>query len=131
MNFGKLTPFTCPECHGVLTELKDGQRPRYRCHTGHAFSSDGLLTTVTENIEDSMWNTIRGIEESIMLLDHMGQHFSETGQTDLAMLYFQKSREAKERAHMLRTALIQHEQLSGDQLRDLADGDAKSRIANG
>ena len=24
MTYGKLSPFTCPECHGVMNELKDG-----------------------------------------------------------------------------------------------------------
>jgi len=120
MNLGSLTPFTCPECHGVLTELTEGTRQRYRCHTGHAFSADSLLATVTENIEDSMWNTIRGIEESIMLLDQMGQHLSEERRTDLALLYFRKAREAQERADIIRQSLMKHEELSVEQLRDEA-----------
>jgi two-component system, chemotaxis family, protein-glutamate methylesterase/glutaminase len=127
MSFGRLTPFTCPECHGVLTELRDNDRPRYRCHTGHAFTSDTLLATVTENIEDSMWNTIRGIEESIMLLDHMGQHFSETNNTEMAMLYIEKAREARERVDTIRQAVMTHENLSSDRLRDLAAGDGEKR----
>ena len=127
MGLGKLSPFTCPECHGVLTELKDGKRPRYRCHTGHAFSADSLLANVTENIEDSMWSTIRGIEESIMLLDHMGRHFAEEKQTELASLYFEKSGEAKQRVDIIREAVLRHEHLSTDRLRDLAGdgGDQK------
>ena len=120
MRFGELTPFTCPDCHGVLFKLKDGTRPRFRCHTGHAFSSDALLTTVTESIEDSLWNAVRGIEESIMLLNHMGEHFSESKQTRLAVLYFQKAREAQQRAQVVRKAIFDHERLSEDKLRDIA-----------
>jgi len=123
---GKLTPFTCPECHGVLSEIKDGNRPRYRCHTGHAFSADSLLTSVTENIEATMWGSIRGIDESVMLLDHMGRHLSDTGQTELSKLYFQKAREAESRSDIIRRAVNQHEQLSIDRLRDIA-GDGKGR----
>ncbi len=47
MKLGELTPYTCPDCHGVLSSLKDGKRVRFRCHTGHAFSADALLATVT------------------------------------------------------------------------------------
>ena len=54
VKYGELTPYTCPECHGVLFQLKDGVRPRFRCHTGHAFSSDSLLANVTESIEASL-----------------------------------------------------------------------------
>jgi two-component system, chemotaxis family, protein-glutamate methylesterase/glutaminase len=33
---GKLSEFSCPECHGTLTEIVNGKLQRYRCHTGHA-----------------------------------------------------------------------------------------------
>ena len=116
MKLGKLTPFTCPDCHGVLLSLKDGTRRRFRCHTGHAFSADALLSAVTENIEDSLWNAIRGVEESVMLLNHLGDHFAELNQTKIAALYFQKAREAEARTHLVREAVIRHEQLSKDSL---------------
>jgi two-component system chemotaxis response regulator CheB len=96
--------------------LKDGTRGRYRCHTGHAFSSDSLLATVTENIEDSLYSAIRGVEESIMLLNHMGDHFAETNSKKLAALYFQKAQEAERRAQLVRRAVLSHEQLSKDSI---------------
>jgi two-component system, chemotaxis family, protein-glutamate methylesterase/glutaminase len=126
MELGKLSSFTCPECHGVLSEIKDGKRPRYRCHTGHAFSADSLLAYVTENIEETMWSSIRGIDESVMLLDHMGRHLSDEGQAELAKLYFQKAREAEERSDIIRRAVKEHEYLSFDRLRDIT-GDGKSQ----
>jgi len=132
MQFGELSPYACPDCHGVMSKLMDGKRPRFRCHTGHAYSADSLLATVTESIEESLWNSIRGIEESIMLLNHLGEHFSQDDKTTLAMLYFQKAREAQERADIIRQAVFKHEQLSTDQIRDMAEGDAddKTRSAS-
>jgi len=129
MRFGKLTPFTCPECHGVLSELKDDDRPRYRCHTGHAFSADSLLATVTENIEETMWSAVRGLEESIMLLDHMGRHHLDEKQMPLAELYFQKAREAERRVQMIRRALLDQEQLSADELYDIVQETERTRGA--
>ena len=38
MQVGELTPFTCPECHGVLVALREHKMTRYRCHTGHGYS---------------------------------------------------------------------------------------------
>jgi two-component system chemotaxis response regulator CheB len=127
MSFGELSPYACPDCHGVMSKLMDGKRPRFRCHTGHAYSADSLLATVTESIEESLWNSIRGIEESIMLLNHLGEHFSQDGKTNLAMLYFQKAREAQERADILRQAVFKHEQLSIDQIRDIAESDTDDK----
>lgn len=116
MNLGDLSPYTCPECHGVLTSITDGNRLRFRCHTGHAFSADSLLAALTENIEDGLWNAIRGVEESIMLLNHIGDHFAEVNHTKLAALYFQKAKEAQHRAQLVRRAVLAHELLSKDSL---------------
>jgi two-component system chemotaxis response regulator CheB len=37
---------TCPDCGGVMWQLRDGHPLRFRCHTGHAFS--GLALTTAE-----------------------------------------------------------------------------------
>jgi two-component system chemotaxis response regulator CheB len=114
MNWGKLTPFTCPECSGVLARIKDGERPRFRCHTGHAFSADSLLSGLTENIEESLWSAIRGVDESIMLLNHIGDHFAEVNKGSLAAKFFQKANEAKQRNALIRRAVFDHELLTTD-----------------
>lgn len=121
MKLGALSPFTCPDCHGVLSTLKDGKLMRFRCHTGHAFSADSLLTTVTENIEDSLYSAIRGVEESVILLNHLGDHFAELNQTKLAAMYFKKAKEAEQRTHLIRQAVLSHEQLSKDSLLQQAE----------
>lgn len=127
VNFGQLTPYTCPECHGVLTALQDGNLKRFRCHTGHAFSAGSLLATVTEKIEDSLYSAMRGIEESVMLLNHIGDHLAEVNQTKLAALYFRKAKEAEQRARLVRQTVLSHEQLSKDSLLEQA---AEANIAD-
>lgn len=117
---GKLTEFTCPDCHGVLSKIIEGTLIRYRCHTGHAFSADTLLSAITENIEDSMYNAIRGIDESVILLNHLGDHFAEANNTKLAAMYFKKANEANERSNLVRKAVFTHEQLSKEALAQLA-----------
>lgn len=125
MSLGELSPFTCPDCHGVLLKFKDGERKRYRCHTGHAFSADALLTTLTANIEDSLYNAIRGIEESVMLLNEMGNYLAEQNQINLSALYFKKAFEAEQRIESIRQSVLKHELLSDDSLREqtIANGD--------
>jgi two-component system chemotaxis response regulator CheB len=120
-NWGVLTPFTCPECSGVLTKIVEGGRPRFRCHTGHAFSADSLLAALTESIEDSLWSAIRGVDESIMFLNHLGDHFAEANQVNLAAKFFQKAAEAAKRNEVMRLAVIEHEHLSTDSVADEPD----------
>jgi two-component system chemotaxis response regulator CheB len=120
LKFGELSPFTCPECHGVLTRLQNGGIIRYRCHTGHAYSMDTLMAAVTEKVEDGLYNAIRGMDESIILLNHLGDHYAEANQPQLASLYFKKAKEAQERSRLVRKAALSHEQLDKDSLRQEA-----------
>jgi two-component system chemotaxis response regulator CheB len=90
LEVGKLTPYACPECHGVLSAVQDGNIIRYRCHTGHAYSADSLLTSITEKIEDSLWSAIRGVEESILLLNNLGDYYADKNQPKLAAMFFKK-----------------------------------------
>ena len=111
---GELTPYTCPECSGVLARLRDGDRIRFRCHTGHAYSVDALLASLTENIEDSLWKAVRGVDESIMLLNHLGDHFAGVNNSPVAAQFFKKAQEAQARNDRIRTVILDHEQLTTD-----------------
>ncbi len=53
---GKISEFTCPDCHGSLTRINNGNLQRFRCHTGHSFSNGSLLAELTDSVEQSLWN---------------------------------------------------------------------------
>lgn len=126
-NMAELSPFTCPECHGVLTTIHDGDLARFRCHTGHAFSPDTLMAAITEKIEDSLYSAIRGMEESIILLNHVGDHFAEANDPKLAALYFKKAKEAEMRSGLVRKAVFNHEQLSKGKLLQEAEDEESTK----
>ncbi|HVS97778.1 MAG TPA: hypothetical protein VHE54_14890, partial [Puia sp.] len=113
-NLGDLTSFTCPGCHGVLSALKECDYIRYRCHTGHAFSADTLLDALGSEIEESLWNAIRGIKESILLLNYIGDHYAERNRPKAAARFFQKAREAAGRMEMLEKAVKEQETVTLD-----------------
>lgn len=118
LEFGELSPYTCPECHGVLSSFQEGRNSRFRCHTGHSFSVETLLASVTETIEESIWSAVRSVQESVLLLNHIGDHFAETNQPKLAALYFRKAASARERVELLRKAVLQNERLSTESVID-------------
>lgn len=120
LQLGEFTAYACPECHGVLSAIKDGHIIRYRCHTGHAYSADSLLMSITENIEDTLWGAIRGVEESIILLNNLGDHYADKNQPKLAAVYFKKAAEAESRAGLVRQAILAHEQLTMDAIKEEA-----------
>ncbi len=76
---GEPSRFACPECHGVLLQVQDGRRVRFRCHTGHAYSVDSLVAAISEGIDESLWNAMRSLEEAGLLLQAIAQLQSEHG----------------------------------------------------
>lgn len=121
MGLGSPTPYTCPDCHGVLLALRDGEQVRFRCHTGHAFSADSLLAAVAATTEDQLWSAVRSLDESILLLNHLGDHLAETQQTSLAAMYYQHAHAVGTQSQLVRQALSQHQLLSRERLQQLAD----------
>ena len=114
LSMGDLSPLTCPECSGVLVTFREGHLIRYRCHTGHSYTASTLLTDITRAIEDTMWQSVRGLEESIMLLDQAANQLTSAGLTDAAEPYRVRSAQALDRAHRIRDLIFAQENLSGD-----------------
>src|SRR5205814_10055864 len=97
MKLGELTPFTCPECHGVLVRVAEGKMSRFRCHTGHAYTDSALLEAVMEFTGEALWQVIRSYEESLMLLNHMGNHLKNAGDPKRAKTFFTKAHQLEKR----------------------------------
>jgi two-component system, chemotaxis family, protein-glutamate methylesterase/glutaminase len=118
LRFGELSPFTCPECHGVLTTLREGKLVRFRCHTGHAFSADALLTSKSEELEARLWDAVRASDESVILLNRLGEEFAKAGNTAAAEKCFDEAREEHERSRPVRDAASGGEQRNLQELRE-------------
>jgi two-component system chemotaxis response regulator CheB len=57
MGLGKVSQFTCPNCHGVLVPIEEGSIVRFRCHTGHSFSMRSFICEVNAAIDSELWYT--------------------------------------------------------------------------
>ncbi|MDB4996803.1 MAG: CheB methylesterase [Myxococcaceae bacterium] len=68
---GKQVPYNCPGCGGVLWEVTGAKTLRYRCHTGHSYSAATLLSEQSGKIEETLWITLRMLEERRNLLRAM------------------------------------------------------------
>ena len=121
LDLGILSPYSCPECHGVLTKIIEGKLTRFRCHTGHAYSPDTLIADLTQKIEDNLYSAMRGMDESVFLMNHIGDHYAEVNQPKLAAIYFKKAKEAEQRVKVLRATIFDHEQLSREKISEEAE----------
>jgi two-component system, chemotaxis family, protein-glutamate methylesterase/glutaminase len=120
LKHGELSPFTCPECHGVLSMMRDGNIVRFRCHTGHALSSGTLLEAASEEVEQRLFDAVRALDETIMLLNQLGEEYAKKGNIGAAEQCFNRARDAYERSRPIREAAIENEELSTDDVRQRA-----------
>ncbi|MBG6233463.1 two-component system chemotaxis response regulator CheB [Pedobacter sp. CAN_A7] len=83
VKLGDLTPFTCPDCGGILAKITDGSFIRYRCYTGHAFTLKSLELKQIKAVEESLWVAIRIMEERKNLLNKMASGSSRSQEIDI------------------------------------------------
>ena len=82
-SLGSPSMFSCPECKGVLWEIKDGQLTRYRCHAGHAHSLESLAHGKQEDLETALWTAIRSLKEKAEISRRISERARTRGNTDV------------------------------------------------
>lgn len=108
---GPPSPYACPECHGVLLQVEEGKRVRFRCHTGHAYSADSLLAAINE-IEDALWNTVRAIDEGARDIRQLAEHVQQQDQPRADRFVVEAAR-ARGQAEAVRQVVTAREALKG------------------
>jgi two-component system chemotaxis response regulator CheB len=93
---GAPTAFACPSCHGALWELQNGNLTRYRCHTGHAFSPESLLSEQSDAIEEALYSALRALREKAVALRRLAEHYGNM--PDLQRDYELRAADAEESA---------------------------------
>jgi len=114
MAMGEFTAYTCPECHGALTQIREGHLTRFRCHTGHAFTLSHLLSEVTQANEDAIINALRSLEETELLLVHLQKHLLTGEKTAMAALVGDKITNVRQQAALVKEAAMNNEVMSAD-----------------
>jgi two-component system chemotaxis response regulator CheB len=99
--YGTMSPYTCPDCHGGLAEIREGGVTRFRCHTGHAYSAAALLTAVSDAVESGLIDTVRALEEGVLLLEEIARDVAAEQGAPAAAPFLKKAAEAQERARTL------------------------------
>jgi len=103
---GHSSPYSCPDCGGVLWEIKDGDFMRYRCRVGHAWTSDALLAKQADTLDDALWTALRALEESASLSRRIARRHQDRGSARLAERFEAQAVSLEARAKVIRDALM-------------------------
>jgi two-component system chemotaxis response regulator CheB len=114
MTLGSISRYTCPECHGTLVQLSENPPRRFRCHTGHAFSINGLLAAIDESIDSTLWEAVRVLEERLLLLQQLEEHARDTQDAEAQERIGQQISAARQQIQGIRQIAVSQEVLNGD-----------------
>jgi two-component system chemotaxis response regulator CheB len=106
---GAASGFTCPECSGVLYEVRDGELLRFRCRVGHAYSPDTLAEEQGKALEAALWSALRATEESVGLAERLARRARKNGHQGAARRFERRIRSAEARAALIRRVLLNKE----------------------
>ena len=107
---GQPSGFSCPDCHGVLWEIVEGEFVRYRCRVGHAYSPQSLLASQSANLEEALWTALRTLEESAAMAERLQSRAADRGHTHSAQQFGSQAQDARHRAKIV------HDVLQGGQV---------------
>lgn len=102
---GPPSVFTCPDCHGALWEIRDGDLIRFRCHIGHSFTSRVLLEAASDELEQALSSALRSHKERTELLRRMAEDVEAAGHANLAGRYRQRAAELEDEAAAIQRVL--------------------------
>lgn len=94
---------SCPDCSGVLSEVRDERPLRFRCQIGHAYTAD-ILMARSQEVGEAMRIALRIMEERVTLVTRMAAEARARGRTAVAELYEARAVEYARYAATLREA---------------------------
>jgi two-component system chemotaxis response regulator CheB len=120
---GKVSVFTCPECHGTLWEADERGLVRFRCRVGHVYSPESMLSAQTDSVDRALWIALRSLEERAALTHRLADRARSRNHGWVAKTFDERAQAADEHAATVRDLLVNrmshHE--AGDAVPDLLE----------
>ena len=89
------TVYTCPDCGGVLWQNGAGRALSFRCHVGHAYGPEVLLSQKSEEFEAALWASLRLLKAKATLTRQIATRTQASG-SDVNVIAADRIREQAE-----------------------------------
>ncbi|HEY0033673.1 MAG TPA: chemotaxis protein CheB [Devosia sp.] len=113
---GDPVALTCPQCGGVMSQVRGSKPLRFRCQVGHALTADALAKEQENTIDEALRVALRIIEERAELVHRMAEDGRNSGRRAVAEMYDERSVEYRRYADIIREAVLLNLPPSGPQV---------------
>jgi two-component system chemotaxis response regulator CheB len=103
---GEVSVFTCPECGGALSQVDETGLVRFRCHVGHAYGGEVLLSEQTEALEAALWTAVRTFKEKWILASQLANRERSAGNLDAAARFDEQARQSARFGELIRQLML-------------------------
>jgi two-component system chemotaxis response regulator CheB len=110
---GKRSVLACPDCHGSMWEIEEGDLVRYRCHEGHAYTAEVMSLSLDENLRGAFASALRALDERVALARKLESQASAGGRSLSARSWADKAREYEQEAQIVRDSIRRNDELAG------------------
>jgi two-component system chemotaxis response regulator CheB len=102
---GRRSVLACPDCHGVMWEIDEGELTRFRCHVGHAYTAELMSLALDENLTRALASALRALDERVSLAQKLHRQETTGGRPHLADAWARKVSEFEKEAKVIREAI--------------------------
>ena len=113
--FARRSPLTCPDCHGTMWEIDEGDLLRYRCHIGHAYTVDLMSIALDESLRRALATALRTLEERVALARKLEMDARQRQKMSVAADWERRGKEYQKEVGAVRAAILRIDSLEVSQ----------------
>ena len=102
---GKRSGLACPDCHGVMWEIDEGELVRYRCHVGHTYTAEPMSLALDENLRRALASALRALEERRSLARKLEKQAEKNNHARLAASWARRGEEYEKELMVIRDSV--------------------------
>jgi two-component system chemotaxis response regulator CheB len=112
---GKRSGLACPDCHGAMWEIDEGNLVRYRCHVGHTYTAELMALALDENLRRALGSALRALEERRALAVKLGKESERNRQPHLAASWARRAATFQQELDVLRNSVARIDEIAARQ----------------
>ena len=102
---GRRSVLTCPDCGGTMWEVDDAKLVRYRCHVGHAYTSELMSIALDETLRRTLATALRTLDERVALATKLSTDARQRGHSQRASSWATEAEEFAQQATSIRDSI--------------------------